>query len=159
METGCQNIQLCVVILKVVFPLEVIGPMFLFPLIYITMQCTEALLLALCYRCYQTFKWPSEGKGHSCPCVFVQWDQEEASRCWETHGSSHPTADFLHKSIKVIHSATRKSVDIKTGCGETSRTASLPGETCLILKTQWLNSLLSYIFFIKTFGAATTDNH
>lgn len=72
METGCQNIQLCIVILKVVFPLEVIGPMFLFPLIYITMQCTEALLLALCYRCYQTFKSPSEGKGHSCPCVFVQ---------------------------------------------------------------------------------------
>lgn len=71
METGCQNIQLCVVILKVAFPPQVIGPMFLFPLIYITLQCTEALLLALCFRCYQTFKSPAEGKCHSCLCVFV----------------------------------------------------------------------------------------
>nr|XP_046268074.1 sodium/bile acid cotransporter-like [Scatophagus argus] len=63
METGCQNIQLCVVILKVAFPPHVIGPMFLFPLIYITFQCTEALLLALCFRCYQTFKPPAEDGG------------------------------------------------------------------------------------------------
>ncbi|XP_076605626.1 hepatic sodium/bile acid cotransporter-like [Chaetodon auriga] len=60
METGCQNIQLCVVILKVAFPPQVIGPLFLFPLIYMTLQCTEALLLALCFRCYQTFKPPAE---------------------------------------------------------------------------------------------------
>lgn len=72
METGCQNIQLCVVILKVAFPKEVIGPMFLFPLVYITMQCAEALLLTLFYRCYQTFKSPAEGKSHSCQCVFAE---------------------------------------------------------------------------------------
>ncbi|XP_070836004.1 hepatic sodium/bile acid cotransporter-like [Chaetodon trifascialis] len=60
METGCQNIQLCVVILKVAFPPQVIGPLFLFPLIYMTLQCTEALLLVLCFRCYQTFKPPAE---------------------------------------------------------------------------------------------------
>ncbi|KAM3594036.1 uncharacterized protein V6R79_000947 [Siganus canaliculatus] len=60
METGCQNIQLCVVILKVTFSPQVIGPMFLFPLIYIMLQCTEALLLALCFRCYQTLKPPAE---------------------------------------------------------------------------------------------------
>uniref|UniRef100_A0A8C6U3T8 Solute carrier family 10 member 1 n=1 Tax=Neogobius melanostomus TaxID=47308 RepID=A0A8C6U3T8_9GOBI len=61
METGCQNIQLCSAILKVAFPLEVIGPMLLFPLIYIMFQCGEALLLTLCFRCYQTFKTPAEG--------------------------------------------------------------------------------------------------
>ncbi|CAK6957128.1 hepatic sodium/bile acid cotransporter [Scomber scombrus] len=60
METGCQNVQLCVAILKVAFPPHVIGPMFLFPLLYITFQCTEALLLALCFRCYQTFKPQAE---------------------------------------------------------------------------------------------------
>ncbi|KAL6105882.1 slc10a1 [Pungitius sinensis] len=60
METGCQNIQLCVTILKVAFAPEVIGPMFLFPLIYITFQCSEALLLTLCFRCYQAFKPPAE---------------------------------------------------------------------------------------------------
>ncbi|KAI3367800.1 hypothetical protein L3Q82_026640, partial [Scortum barcoo] len=62
METGCQNIQLCTTILKVAFPPQVIGPMFLFPLLYISFQCAEALLLALCFRCYQTFKPPAEGK-------------------------------------------------------------------------------------------------
>ncbi|XP_040054897.1 hepatic sodium/bile acid cotransporter [Gasterosteus aculeatus] len=60
METGCQNIQLCVAILKVTFAPDVIGPMFLFPLIYITFQCMEALLLTLCFRCYRAFKPPAE---------------------------------------------------------------------------------------------------
>ncbi|XP_058471681.1 hepatic sodium/bile acid cotransporter-like [Solea solea] len=60
METGCQNIQLCFAILKVAFPLEVIGPIFLFPLIYMTFQSVEALLLILCFRCYQTFTAPAE---------------------------------------------------------------------------------------------------
>ncbi|KAM4723567.1 hepatic sodium/bile acid cotransporter-like [Anableps anableps] len=54
METGCQNIQLCTTILKVAFTPQSIGPLFLFPLLYITFQCAEALLLALCFRCYQT---------------------------------------------------------------------------------------------------------
>ncbi|KAJ0008906.1 hypothetical protein NQD34_016321, partial [Periophthalmus magnuspinnatus] len=60
METGCQNIQLCTAILKVAFPPEVIGPMFLFPLVYIMFQCGEALLLTLCFRCYQIIKTPAE---------------------------------------------------------------------------------------------------
>ncbi|XP_033498260.1 hepatic sodium/bile acid cotransporter-like [Epinephelus lanceolatus] len=60
METGCQNIQLCFTILKVAFPPEIIGPMFFFPMLYYTFQCGEALLLALCFRCYQAFKPPSE---------------------------------------------------------------------------------------------------
>ncbi|KAK5886147.1 hypothetical protein CesoFtcFv8_017214 [Champsocephalus esox] len=56
METGCQNVQLCTTILKVAFSPQVIGPMFLFPLVYFTFQCTEALLLTLCFRCYRAFK-------------------------------------------------------------------------------------------------------
>lgn len=72
METGCQNIQLCTAILKVAFPPEVIGAMFLFPLLYIMFQCGEALLLTLLFRCYQTFKTPAED---SVPCHSVI-DQE-----------------------------------------------------------------------------------
>ncbi|KAK3562592.1 hypothetical protein QTP86_002076 [Hemibagrus guttatus] len=53
METGCQNIQLCSTILKVAFPPEVIGPLFLFPLIYIVFQGAEALFLILLFRMYQ----------------------------------------------------------------------------------------------------------
>ncbi|XP_049451628.1 sodium/bile acid cotransporter-like isoform X2 [Epinephelus fuscoguttatus] len=59
METGCQNIQLCTTILKVAFPPEIIGPMFFFPLLYCTFQCGEAILLFLCFRCYQVFKPPT----------------------------------------------------------------------------------------------------
>uniref|UniRef100_A0A8C6WMD2 Solute carrier family 10 member 1 n=1 Tax=Neogobius melanostomus TaxID=47308 RepID=A0A8C6WMD2_9GOBI len=62
METGCQNILLCVAVLKVAFPPEDIGAMFLFPLIYITFQCAEALLLTLFFRCYLTYKTLAEGK-------------------------------------------------------------------------------------------------
>ncbi|KAM8913665.1 hepatic sodium/bile acid cotransporter-like isoform 1-T2 [Spinachia spinachia] len=61
METGCQNIQLCATILKVAFPPDVIGPMFLFPLIYYAFQCAEALLLTLGFRCYRALKAPAEG--------------------------------------------------------------------------------------------------
>ncbi|KAG7237285.1 hypothetical protein INR49_032618 [Caranx melampygus] len=60
METGCQNIQLCFAVLKVTFPPEVIGAMLLFPLIYIIFQCTEALLLVLCFRCYRKLKTAAE---------------------------------------------------------------------------------------------------
>ncbi|XP_029982515.1 sodium/bile acid cotransporter-like [Sphaeramia orbicularis] len=74
METGCQNIQLCVAILKVAFTPEVIGPMFLFPLIYIMFQCGEALLLALCFRCYQTLKPPAEDARTYCT-VEVKQDE------------------------------------------------------------------------------------
>ncbi|CAG5866329.1 hepatic sodium/bile acid cotransporter-like [Menidia menidia] len=59
METGCQNIQLCTAILKVAFSPQVIGPMFLFPLLYMTFQCTEAIILALFFRCYKTLKPPA----------------------------------------------------------------------------------------------------
>ncbi|XP_062863756.1 hepatic sodium/bile acid cotransporter [Trichomycterus rosablanca] len=43
-ETGCQNVMLCFAILKVAFPPEVIGPLYLFPLIYVIFQTAEALL-------------------------------------------------------------------------------------------------------------------
>ncbi|CAJ1073759.1 sodium/bile acid cotransporter-like [Xyrichtys novacula] len=62
METGCQNVQLCFAILKVAFPLQVIGAFFLFPLIYYILQVTEGLLLTLCFRCYRRFKPPAEEK-------------------------------------------------------------------------------------------------
>lgn len=75
METGCQNIQLCVVILKVAFPPQVIGSMFLFPLVYITAQCSEAVLLALGYRCYQSVRQRAQGKCHSCAWVWKTGEQ------------------------------------------------------------------------------------
>ncbi|CAL8291170.1 sodium/bile acid cotransporter [Gadus morhua] len=62
METGCQNIQLCATILKVAFSPEVIGPLYLFPLIYIVFQGGEALVFILLFRCYEAFKPKIEEK-------------------------------------------------------------------------------------------------
>lgn len=69
METGCQNIQLCSTILKVAFPQEVIGPLFLFPLVYIVFQGAEALLLIFLFRVYQRFKPSTEGETS---CLFLK---------------------------------------------------------------------------------------
>ncbi|XP_068564309.1 hepatic sodium/bile acid cotransporter-like [Cebidichthys violaceus] len=55
METGCQNVQVCSTILKLAFPMEVIGPLFLFPLVYGVFQLLEAGLLILLFRCHQRF--------------------------------------------------------------------------------------------------------
>ncbi|XP_034015852.1 sodium/bile acid cotransporter-like isoform X2 [Thalassophryne amazonica] len=69
METGCQNMQLSMAILKVAFPPEVIGVMYIFPLIYTMLQVSEALLLALCIRCYQALKPAAKEK---CTRVFMR---------------------------------------------------------------------------------------
>ncbi|KAK2856033.1 hypothetical protein Q5P01_004768 [Channa striata] len=55
METGCQNIQMCTTILKIAFPPAVIGPLFLFPLVYASFQLMEALVLIVLFRCHQRF--------------------------------------------------------------------------------------------------------
>lgn len=56
METGCQNNQLCFSILKVAFPQDVIGTLYLFPAVYFVFQLSEALLLILLFRCHQRFR-------------------------------------------------------------------------------------------------------
>ncbi|XP_028253819.1 sodium/bile acid cotransporter [Parambassis ranga] len=62
METGCQNIQLCSTILKLAFPTEMIGPLFLFPMVYGAVQLMEAVVLIVLFRCYQRFTRKSEKK-------------------------------------------------------------------------------------------------
>ncbi|XP_032818842.1 hepatic sodium/bile acid cotransporter-like [Petromyzon marinus] len=52
METGCQNLQLCTAVLKLTFDPQVIGPLYLFPLLYIFFQVVTALLFVLVYRFY-----------------------------------------------------------------------------------------------------------
>uniref|UniRef100_A0AAQ4NMT8 Solute carrier family 10 member 1 n=1 Tax=Gasterosteus aculeatus aculeatus TaxID=481459 RepID=A0AAQ4NMT8_GASAC len=55
METGCQNTQLCTTILKLAFPRELVGTLFLFPMVYGFFQGMEAALLILVFRCHQGF--------------------------------------------------------------------------------------------------------
>ncbi|KAM3861021.1 hepatic sodium/bile acid cotransporter [Diretmus argenteus] len=62
METGCQNVQLCSTILKVAFPQEVIGPLFLFPMVYVAFQLIEAVALILLFRGHQWLKHKQKGR-------------------------------------------------------------------------------------------------
>uniref|UniRef100_A0A3B5AHL5 Hepatic sodium/bile acid cotransporter n=1 Tax=Stegastes partitus TaxID=144197 RepID=A0A3B5AHL5_9TELE len=62
METGCQNIQVCSTILKLAFSSAVMGPLFLFPLLYGLFQGMEALVLILLFRCHQRFTRKKKGK-------------------------------------------------------------------------------------------------
>ncbi|XP_042359453.1 sodium/bile acid cotransporter [Plectropomus leopardus] len=55
METGCQNAQLCTTILKLAFPPALIGPLFLFPMVYVLLQLMEAGVLIVLFRCHQWF--------------------------------------------------------------------------------------------------------
>jgi len=52
LETGCQNVQLCTAILKLTFPPELVGSMFMFPLLYALFQSAEAGLFVLAYKMY-----------------------------------------------------------------------------------------------------------
>ncbi|NXH82408.1 NTCP protein, partial [Edolisoma coerulescens] len=56
METGCQNIQLCSAILKVAFAPEGIGPLYLFPLLYLLFQLGEGFLLILVFQIHDRRK-------------------------------------------------------------------------------------------------------
>ncbi|XP_058049526.1 sodium/bile acid cotransporter 4 [Ahaetulla prasina] len=52
LETGCQNVQLCTAILKLSFPPQFIGSMYMFPLLYALFQSAEAGLFVLAYKIY-----------------------------------------------------------------------------------------------------------
>lgn len=53
LETGCQNIQLCTAILKLAFPPQLMGGMYMFPLLYALFQAAEAGIFILVYRMYR----------------------------------------------------------------------------------------------------------
>uniref|UniRef100_A0A8C5IHU2 Hepatic sodium/bile acid cotransporter n=1 Tax=Junco hyemalis TaxID=40217 RepID=A0A8C5IHU2_JUNHY len=56
METGCQNVQLGLAILKVAFAPEIIGPLYFFPLLYLLFQLGEGFLLILAFRIHDRIK-------------------------------------------------------------------------------------------------------
>uniref|UniRef100_G3PM71 Sodium/bile acid cotransporter 4 n=1 Tax=Gasterosteus aculeatus TaxID=69293 RepID=G3PM71_GASAC len=53
LETGCQNVQLCTAILKLAFPPQLVGGMYMFPLLYALFQAAEAGVFILVYRTYR----------------------------------------------------------------------------------------------------------
>lgn len=65
METGCKNIQLCITVLKLAIAPEVIGLLFLFPMVYGTLQLIEASVLIVLFRCNERFVLKQGGESHS----------------------------------------------------------------------------------------------
>uniref|UniRef100_A0A8C3B163 Solute carrier family 10 member 1 n=1 Tax=Cyclopterus lumpus TaxID=8103 RepID=A0A8C3B163_CYCLU len=61
-ETGCQNTQLCATILKLVFPTDLMGPLFLFPMVYAIFQLMEGALLVVLFRAHQRFTITAKGE-------------------------------------------------------------------------------------------------
>ncbi|XP_034383801.1 sodium/bile acid cotransporter [Cyclopterus lumpus] len=61
-ETGCQNTQLCATILKLVFPTDLMGPLFLFPMVYAIFQLMEGALLVVLFRAHQRFTITAKDK-------------------------------------------------------------------------------------------------
>ncbi|XP_051889489.1 sodium/bile acid cotransporter 4 [Pristis pectinata] len=57
LETGCQNVQLCTAILKLAFPPQIIGGIYMFPLLYALFQATEATLFVIGYKIYRRDVW------------------------------------------------------------------------------------------------------
>ncbi|XP_034999998.2 sodium/bile acid cotransporter [Hippoglossus stenolepis] len=61
METGCQNVQLCSALLKVAFPPAVMGPLFLFPMVFAFFQLTEGAVIVGLFRCHRRFTQKKKG--------------------------------------------------------------------------------------------------
>uniref|UniRef100_A0A3B3CBA2 Solute carrier family 10 member 4 n=1 Tax=Oryzias melastigma TaxID=30732 RepID=A0A3B3CBA2_ORYME len=53
LETGCQNVQLCTAILKMAFPPQLMGGLYMFPLLYALFQAAEAGVFIVAYRAYR----------------------------------------------------------------------------------------------------------
>ncbi|XP_048400213.1 sodium/bile acid cotransporter 4 [Stegostoma tigrinum] len=58
--TGCQNVQLCTAILKLAFPPQVIGGIYMLPLLYALFQVTEAGVFVLAYKIHRRNIAPME---------------------------------------------------------------------------------------------------
>ncbi|AWP20235.1 putative sodium/bile acid cotransporter-like [Scophthalmus maximus] len=68
METGCQQIQLCITILKIVFPPATMGPLFIFPILLLAFQLIESGVIVALFKAHQRFT-PKE-KGETDPLGF-----------------------------------------------------------------------------------------
>ncbi|XP_007891465.2 sodium/bile acid cotransporter [Callorhinchus milii] len=100
METGCQNVQLCTTILKVTFPPEDIGILYLFPLIFLLFQITEAFIFIVIYRAYERIK-KSAGKMFQCIYVPVQNTVEHVTLSESENPNSAMFFNKTESSIRI----------------------------------------------------------
>nr|XP_009680318.1 PREDICTED: sodium/bile acid cotransporter 4 [Struthio camelus australis] len=81
LETGCQNVQLCTAILKLTFPPQLIGSMYMFPLLYALFQSAEAGLFVLAYKMYgrDSYKQDALGEEEDTDISYKKLKEEEVA--------------------------------------------------------------------------------
>ncbi|RMC14118.1 hypothetical protein DUI87_09207 [Hirundo rustica rustica] len=81
LETGCQNVQLCTAILKLTFSPELIGSMYMFPLLYALFQSAEAGLFVLAYKMYgrDSYKQDTLGEEEDTDISYKKLKEEEVA--------------------------------------------------------------------------------
>ncbi|XP_063747365.1 sodium/bile acid cotransporter 4 [Eleginops maclovinus] len=80
LETGCQNVQLCTAILKLAFPPQLMGGMYVFPLLYALFQAAEAGVFILAYRTYRRkvlHKEEPAGGGQDTGITYQRFEDDE----------------------------------------------------------------------------------
>uniref|UniRef100_A0A8D3AQ77 Solute carrier family 10 member 4 n=1 Tax=Scophthalmus maximus TaxID=52904 RepID=A0A8D3AQ77_SCOMX len=80
LETGCQNVQLCTAILKLAFPPQLMGGMYMFPLLYALFQAAEAGIFILAYRMYRKevlHKAEPAGHGQDTDITYQRFNDDE----------------------------------------------------------------------------------
>ncbi|XP_056269930.1 sodium/bile acid cotransporter 4 [Pseudoliparis swirei] len=76
LETGCQNVQLCTAILKLAFPPQLMGAMYMFPLLYALFQAVEAGAFILAYRMYGQPDPPRGGGGEDSGITYQRFQDD-----------------------------------------------------------------------------------
>ncbi|XP_053178490.1 sodium/bile acid cotransporter 4 [Scomber japonicus] len=80
LETGCQNVQLCTAILKLAFPPQLMGGMYMFPLLYALFQAAEAGIFILAYKMYRKevlHKADPMGDGEDTDITYQRFQDED----------------------------------------------------------------------------------
>ncbi|KAG8134914.1 hypothetical protein E2320_007987, partial [Naja naja] len=109
LETGCQNVQLCTAILKLSFPPQLIGNMYMFPLLYALFQSAEAGLFVLVYKIYGKDLYKQEPLGgdseEDTDVSYKKLKEEETPEI--SYGTVVAGEDHVPGAMAVTHGAAR----------------------------------------------------
>lgn len=98
LETGCQNVQLCTAILKLAFPPQLVGGMYMFPLLYALFQAAEAGVFILAYRMYrkEVLRKPDPvGRGKDTDITYQRFQDDEDADSYGAVAAGDPNAIVL----------------------------------------------------------------
>ncbi|KAM9290183.1 LOW QUALITY PROTEIN: hepatic sodium/bile acid cotransporter [Cariama cristata] len=105
METGCQNVKLCLTIRKVTFTPEVISPLYFFPLLYFFFQLGEGLLLILVFRIHDRIRKPNAAKMISTGVDSAQEMKPVSRSCRKSGKPENHHADSAAATITTLQAS------------------------------------------------------